>query len=47
MAEEKSLRNNIGTRKERGIDIIIFIYLINNWCLIVWLYILYLISGEF
>ena len=39
MVEVKSLRINFGARKEREVDVIIFIYLINNCCLIVWLYI--------
>ena len=38
MAEVKSLRINFGARKEREVDVIIFIYLINN-CLTVCLYI--------
>ena len=40
MVEEKNdLMDHFGTRKDKGIVVVIFIYLIHNSCLRVWLYI--------
>ena len=36
---KNDLMDHFGTRKDRGIVVVIFIYLIHNSCLRVWLYI--------